>query len=129
MTSTAMQERCRATKRDGQPCGSWAGSDGFCFVHSPERAGDVAAARRKGGAARHGRVIGAIVPSEAVKLATMADVLDLLGRCVNDALALENSLNRTRTLTAICGTWAKCYEVSEIERRLAALEGRLNERS
>ena len=127
MTTTGTQARCTATNRTGQPCGSWAsGASGYCFLHDPARAGDVAAARRKGGAARHGRTVGPVVPSEHVTLATMADVLALLGRCVNDALLLENSLNRVRALTAVCGTWAKCYEVSEIERRLAALEERLN---
>lgn len=125
-TTTAMQARCKAIKANGAPCGSFASASGYCFIHDPEHAGDVAAARRKGGAARHGRRVGPVGDVERVSLATMQDVLGILQNAANDVLQLENSLNRARCIAYIAAVWARCFETSEIERRLSSLEERLN---
>ena len=57
-------------------------------------------------------------------LTTLADVLALLARAVNDCLALENSLSAGRGRWAICaGVWGDVLRsLSELERRVAALE-------
>jgi len=94
----------------------------FCIVHDPARAGAMATARRKGGHARHGRKIGSGGDEAPVALATLADVLQLLARAVNDVLTLENSINRARALGYLAGAWGTLYESSELERRVAALE-------
>jgi hypothetical protein len=124
------QKYCSATKKDGGPCRSWAcsGSD-YCFVHDPAQAKERNIARRKGGKARHGRVLGEIAePPEPVRLQTIADVLDLLERTANDVLRLENSLSRARTITALCGVVIKAIQDGELEDRvneiLATLKGR-----
>lgn len=121
--STA-RKRCQAQRRDGSPCGGWANASGYCFAHDPARAGAIAQARRAGGKARHGRRIGATGNGKPVALATLADVLSLLAGAVNDCLALENSLSRARTLGYLAGIWSTCFDTSEIERRLQALEAR-----
>lgn len=82
----------------------------------------MAAARRRGGRARHGRQVGVTGDTAPVALTTLADVLRLLTTAVNDALLLENSLNRARCLGYLAGIWAGCYETSELEKRVAALE-------
>jgi hypothetical protein len=82
----------------------------------------MAEARRKGGAARHGRRIGPTGDNEPVKLATLADVLALLERTAGDLLQLENSVSRGRALVSLAQAWADCYETSELEKRVAALE-------
>ncbi len=125
---TTTNHLCKATRRDGRACQAYAGESGFCLAHDPARAGEIAEARRKGGKARHGRKLGDVrTPPAAVTLGSMSDVLALLERTAGDSLQLENSLNRARTLTYIAQTWAKCFEVSELERRLAAVEQRLHD--
>jgi len=99
----------------------------FCIVHSPERAAQVAAARQKGGKARHGRHIGSVGTSAPVQLNELADVLALLGRVADDLYALENSVSRGRALVSLATAWADCYRTTELERRIAALESRQND--
>jgi len=119
---------CTATTTTGAPCRAWAvAGSSFCINHDPARAGQIAEARRKGGQARHGRKVGKVGVAEAVDLASLADVLGLLERAVNDALTLENSISRARTLGYLASVWADLYESSELEKRVAALEA-INDR-
>lgn len=123
MTSTGRQTLCRAACQNGQPCRAWAVTKaGFCNSHDPTRAGVMADARRRGGRARHGRRVGPTGERAPVKLATLADVLDLLARTADDLLALENSVARGRALVSLAAAWADCYESSELEKRVSALE-------
>ena len=125
MATTA--KPCKAVTRKGQPCAAYAvGGGDFCYWHDPGSAETRRAARSAGGHARHGRTIGRVAGDlEPVTLRTVADVLALLERTANDLLTLENSINRGRAVTAVCATFAKCYEVSELGQRLAALEATL----
>lgn len=128
LTSTASVGRlCSARRRDGSPCRAWAlaGSE-YCLSHSPEAAPALAASRRKGGAARHGRSIGETGGAPPVKLETVEDALQLLSRAATDALLCELSLARSRTLASVVFTWAKVWESSELERRVQALERRMD---
>lgn len=115
---------CKAKNKRGEPCGSYAVTGGnFCMNHDPARAAQMAAARAKGGRARHGRSIAATAaPGETVRLQSVGDVLCLIERAVNDALAMENSLSRSRTLGTLALAALKAFEVSELENRIAALE-------
>ena len=121
--SATTQRPCKGTTRAGAPCGAFAvvGSD-YCIMHAPERAAAMAVARRAGGLARHGRRVGTTGDEGPVKLASMADVLALLERTVNDVLLMENSLSRARVIGSLCGTWGQLWESSELEKRVAALE-------
>lgn len=120
MTTTT---RCKATTKSGQPCQAWAveGSD-YCFWHDPLRARERAEARKRGGKARHGRRIGTTGRPAPVSVQTMAEVVSLLERTVNDALALENSLQRARTIATLANVVIKALEYATLEERVAALE-------
>lgn len=126
MTTTTSPKVCIATKKNGQPCATYALADSdFCFAHDPAQAAARAAARRAGGHARHGRKVGKTGDGKPVKIASVADVVKLLERTINDALTLENSLNRANTIGRLAMVFVKCFEVSEIEQRLAALEAQI----
>lgn len=123
MISTATRGKCQAIKSNGEPCQSWAvNGSAFCIVHSPAHAAIVAAARQKGGRARHGRTIGTTGEAAPVKLVELADVLALLSRVADDLYAMENSVSRGRALVSLATAWADCYRTTELERRIAALE-------
>lgn len=121
------RQKCTATTKSGAPCGAWAtGDNGLCISHDPARAARLAAARSAGGRARHGRRIGATGDAQPVALRTLADVLALLTQTANDLLTLENSVSRARAMIALAGAWADCYQTTELENRIAALESRVN---
>ena len=115
--------RCTAVNRSGQPCGGWAvGDSEFCFAHDPDRAAERAAARAKGGRARHGRTIGVFGDGGTLTLATTAEVLDVVRQAIRDARTLENSIARARVLGYLAGVALKAFEVTDFEERIAALE-------
>jgi len=132
-TSTA-RPLCKGKTKNGQPCQGYAvsGSE-YCFSHDPASAAQRAESRRKGGMARHGRIIGKIEPDEPqqarqrVTLDSPAAALKLIERACNDVLRLENSVNRNRVLIAGAVAFTKLYEVSELAARLEAMEKRLDE--
>jgi len=121
-TVSTARPHCKATRRDGAPCGGYANGSGYCFAHDPNRAGAIAEARQRGGRARHGRRVGPVGEHDPVTIGGPADLLGLLERAVNDALELENSISRARTLGYIAGVYATIWTGTELERRVAALE-------
>jgi hypothetical protein len=129
VTTTATGKKCKATTKNGQPCAAWAlaGSD-FCFWHDPAHVKERAAARAKGGRARHGRQIGEVGNAAPVEIHTMADVVALLQNTINDALSLENSLQRARTIGSLASVIIKALEYATLEERVEALEQALKSR-
>jgi hypothetical protein len=130
LDSTTKGAQCIGFRDDGLPCQGFAveGSR-YCFVHSPERAGDAAAARRKGGRARHGRV--GIMPegdAPEVELNTPEDAMHVLEGELRAILRLEVSLSRARTVAALVAAWASIWGGSEYERRLLLLEEAIHDR-
>lgn len=125
VVTTAKGARCIAFRDDdGLGCEGFAvAGSRYCFLHAPERAGEAAAARRKGGQARHGRR--GIMPDDVsdLELSTPADVLRVLAAELEEVLSLEKSLSRARTVAQVCQVWASIWGGSEFERRLALLEG------
>jgi hypothetical protein len=114
---------CHAITKNGAPCGAYAlsGSD-YCFHHDPARAAERRQARRKGGRARHGRAIGPTGQPQPVALESMADVAALLQVTINDALRLENSLHRARTIGYLAGLLIKALDIATLEARVAQIE-------
>lgn len=121
MTSTANGGLCSATNAAGQPCGAFAvtGSQ-YCFSHDPARRAQAAEARRAGGKARHGRAVTG--EARPVKLESPADVLAYLASVAQDLAVLERSISRARAQIALAIAWSRCFEVSELAGRVAALE-------
>jgi len=120
-----MAKRCKAKTKAGDPCGAWAvtGSK-FCFMHSPSKRKERAAARKLGGynrkAAPGGDPDG--LPGE---IRSMSDVLAVLDFALSDALMLENSISRGRLLVAIVGAFIQALREGEFEQRITALEERI----
>ncbi len=90
-------------------------------MHSPEYAEEIAEARRLGGLRRR-REVAVAGAYEFNGLETVADLRRLLQIAALDALGLENSIARARTLGYLVGVAGKLLETGELEERLAALE-------
>ena len=96
-------------------------------MHDPASAKERAEARAAGGRARHGRTLGT-GDNGPVTIETMADVVALLERAVNDTLALENSIARGRAVGYLAGALTRALQFAELEDRVTALERALEGR-
>ena len=113
---------CTAVRADGRPCRATKLRDEeFCFFHSPETAEEAAEARRLGGLHRRKKKSVAAIYGFA-GLRTISDSQTLLETAAIETLAIENSINRNRTLATFVATAAKLIEVGELADRVAALE-------
>lgn len=103
---------CRAAALRGRP---------FCRMHDPEMAEAVAEARRLGGLRRR-RETTLAQTYDLSGLGSPEEILRLLDIAAFDALGLENSVARVRTLVQISGTAIRLLEVTSLDDRLRALE-------
>lgn len=113
---------CRATTDKGQPCQANRTHDSeFCLWHDPERADEVAEARRLGGQRRRReRIVSGAYDVEG--LDTIPKIRRLVEVAVTDTLGLENSVARNRTLAYLAQSATALLEKGEFEERLAQLE-------
>jgi hypothetical protein len=120
---------CTAVRADGRPCRATKLRDEeFCFFHSPETAEEAADARRLGGLHRRKKKSVAVIYGFA-GLRTISDGQALLETAAIETLAIENSINRNRTLATFVATAAKLIELGELADRVAALEAAAASRS
>jgi hypothetical protein len=125
MTSKA-STRCKAKTTSGKPCGAAPGGDGYCYVHSPNRGAERAAARKLGGMMRHTPHSDAARPP--AQLETFADARAILAYALAEALEGDNSIARGRLLVAIAQAGIEAWKIGELEDRLAAVEAALKAR-
>ena len=119
--------RCEAETKAGTPCKAPAlQGEPFCFHHSPTRAAERTAARRRGGLRLHYGREGPERP--AARIREVGDVLGLLEVAASDALARKPSVQRARVLVYLSGAALKALESADLEERVAALEARLTMR-
>jgi hypothetical protein len=120
---------CIGKKGDGSPCGAAPLHDGdFCLWHDPDKADEVAEARRLGGQRRRReRVVAGAYDFEG--LASIPAIRRLVEVAVLDTLGLENSVARARTLAYLAQSATKLLETGELEDRLAAIEAVIETRT
>ena len=117
-----MRRRCQAIAEGGGPCNAPPLRAGdHCFWHDPESQGEAHEARRLGGLRRRREATLAGV-YDFDGLSSIADIRRLLEIAVTDTLELQNSVARSRTLAYLAQTALRCFEVGEVDARLAALE-------
>ena len=124
-----MARSCSYVKLSGRPCGAPPlRDDQFCFWHSPEKAEDVAEARRLGGLRRKKEKTVALA-YDVDGLRDTEQVRRVLEIALVDTLSLDNSVPRNRTLISIAQAGLKAMETSELEERITALEVAVNRRA
>ncbi len=113
---------CGARNTLGEPCRAAPLRDGqLCRMHSPEHAADVAEARRLGGLRRR-REVTLAGAFDLDGLDSAGDVLRLLEIAAFDAVGLDNTVARARTLAQIAHVAVRVLEAGAFEMRLGALE-------
>ena len=114
---------CEDHNASGQPCMQAPLHESrFCFWHDPENAEQAREARRLGGLRRRREhVVSGTYEFEG--LDTVPKIRRLLEVAALDALGLENSLSRARTLGTLAIQAARLLEIGELEERVSSLEG------
>jgi hypothetical protein len=123
-------EHCEQTKADGSPCrASPRPGKRFCSFHDPELAGARARGRKAGGVRRSRRaaVLGPDAPD--LPLATVADVVGLLGVTINQTRRGELDPRVANAVGYLAATLVKAIETGDLERRLQALEAQAGEQA
>ncbi len=119
------KKQCKGKTQSGAACRMAVIKGGaYCFTHDPGSARDRAAAHKLGGErtrADHGSD-GATLPTAP---RTINDAMKVLDYVLLELIPLENSIQRARTLIALVAGYIDALKVSEIEQRLAAIEGAL----
>ena len=116
---------CQATNADGTPCRMAAGADGFCFQHSPSRATERDAARRRGGLRRAGKLARATLATlEGLppELKSPDAVRALLDSVIGHTLTGTLDCRVAATVGTLAGVILKAMESGELAERLEALE-------
>lgn len=119
---------CTATNGRGLPCGAAALRDRpWCRMHDPDLAEEVAAARRLGGQRR--RRDGTLeVAFDLDDVRTRDGLWRVLEVAVLDTLALDNGIQRNRTLIQAVTAGGRLHE-RDLEERVSALERAMATRS
>ena len=109
------RRRCKGVHDDGRPCGAPPLRQGtLCLWHDPDKADEVAEARRLGGLRRRReKTIAGLY--DVAGLGDVASIRRVLEIAVLDALGLDNSLARSKVLIGAAGAAAKLLEAEREE--------------
>lgn len=113
---------CHGLRVDGQPCRAAVVSpSGWCFAHDPSREAERTEARRRGGAASSNvaRLRRHLGPS------ALSPILDRLEEALREVHEGDLQPARGQAMASLARAMVAVLEVSELEERLTALEGRL----
>ena len=120
-----MVEKCTATNASGEPCGAQAWRDTLCAWHHPDRAAEMAQARRKGGQAKSSKVRarkamvdGALSPAELEGL--LGITLSAVFNGVKEPAVANAVANLARAAIAVRDAVAVDERLAELERRLGS---------
>ncbi len=112
---TTERQRCRAIRKDGQPCTAWAIKDGLCVGHQPN--------------SNTGRAKGGIHSSKKHRLDAMLPlrlrpVLDLLETALVQVYKGNLKPSQGQALAALASAVVRTIEAGVFEQRLLELEER-----
>lgn len=107
--------RCKATKKDGQPCTAWAVKDGLCVGHIDE--------------SKEGRAKGGTHSSKKHRLDQMLPlrlrpVLSLLEAALVQVYKGDLRPSQAQAIAALAGATVRVIEAGVFEQRLLELEER-----
>ena len=113
---------CTFRMSDGRLCEAPAlRGERYCLMHDPERAEEMAEARRLGGLRRRReRTLAGAYQLSGVR--TISDLQRVVEIAVFNLLGVESSIAQARALLHAALVGAKLLEVGELEDRVGALE-------
>lgn len=117
-TSRVLNTPCRATRRDGQPCGGLALPSGpYCWAHEPGLAEERRLARVKGGKASASRVrLARLMPARLIP------VWEKLETALEEVHEGTLDARQASAMAALAGALVRVLQTGEMEERLRRLE-------
>jgi hypothetical protein len=116
------ESRCQAMNSKGKPCGSGVAEGArFCFAHDPERAAEVAEARRLGGMNSRPKPS----PAPPADLSTVDSRRATLERVMDDLRSGSIGINLGKTLIFAVHVGHELAKESELIEKLKVLEATL----
>lgn len=119
MEANQNEHRCQGRKKNGRPCRAFATSGGLCYLHAnPKKAAELG---RKGGRKNcHTPASTGVDPLPP--LTTASNVRDSVACLIDDVRSGRVSQKTASVLTPMLNLLLKAIDISDIERRLEALE-------
>ncbi len=112
--------RCEASRKDGQPCRAPALPDStLCWSHDPRQA-EVAAQARAAGASKGGKL--RALHGHRSKLSTVPELVRFVAMLVHRTVEGELDVNVARCAFYGLSLQKSLVELSDLERRIVALE-------
>lgn len=108
--------RCKATRKDGQPCRGMAIFDGFCIGH---------AAQSRAWRAKGGRNCSKQARLDALLPARLRPVVDLLEKALHEVYEGALGPKQASAMASLAGALVKVIEAGSFEERLRALEAKM----
>jgi hypothetical protein len=113
----ARARSCTYQHADGRPCRAPPlEASSRCYWHAPEKAEELAEARRLGGLRRRKEKTVAVA-YDLVGLRSVTDIQRVLDILLIDALSLENTPARGRLLNGLLTTALRLHELARFEQR------------
>jgi hypothetical protein len=121
----SMNAACQYIRSGGERCKAHAIKDsGYCFFHDPSKTADRSAARKAGGRKHRAATLPSATPDR--RLATVAEVITLLGETINQVRRGDMDPRVANSAGYLSGLLLKALQQGEVEDRLAALETAVN---
>lgn len=111
--------KCRATRRDGQPCQAPALADGMCFAHSPR-----VAAAREAGHARGGHHSARVVRLRRLVPERLLPIYQQLEAAMTELHDGTLDPRVAGAMAAVARAMVSVLTAGELEARVRELEGR-----
>ena len=136
----ATRKRCKATRKDGDPCRAWATAGDFCTFHAPELAERRREGKSRGGKTTLGKLKGETKEAEVadrfspkpwrgsagdVRILEAPDpteLLVLLADTIDDVRNGDVSPQIANSVGYLAGVMVKVIEVHQMNERLQAIE-------
>ncbi len=114
----ARSTSCKATKRNGEPCGSAVVlASGYCFLHDPDRRSEARTASARGGQGKS-----RIARLDRLVPASLKPTIGLLFTALEETHAGTLDPRQAGAMAALAGAISRLYASGILEERLAALE-------
>ena len=114
---------CKAKRADGKPCRAQAHGDArYCTFHDPKLAEQRAEGRRQGGVSRSKPAATLPPDTPDASLGSVAEVACFIAATLNQVRTGRLAANVGNCIFVGAGVLLKAIEVSDFERRIAALE-------
>jgi len=121
------RESCNAKTKTGKPCRAAPGPSGYCFAHVPGQDAKRQATRKRGGSRTPAKILkldGTTPIHTPAKINKLLDELILETMETTPTLGGAFNLKKSRTVGYLAGIKLRASKLSELEARVATLEGK-----